>query len=130
MQKLRGKSEQGVQQELNDLQSSQDLNDTGEKAKFSDLWTNRGNFKSLYLACGLVSLQQLSGINVVLFYMETIFDKAGSGMEPAISTIIIGIVQVLASSVTPFVVDRLGRKLLLNISSIGMTFALVRYSLF
>lgn len=91
----------------------------------SDLWTSKGNFKALYLSVGLVVFQQISGINVVLFYMQNIFDKANTGLSGEISTIIIGIVQCLASGVTPFIVEKMGRKLLLLISSLGMTVALV-----
>lgn len=101
-----------------------------QKASISDLWKSKSNFKALYISCGLVAFQQLSGINVVLFYMETIFNKADTGLPAAISTIIIGIVQVIASSVTPLVVDRLGRRLLLITSGLGMTVALVSYSIF
>lgn len=45
---------------------------------------------ALVIAAGLLSFQQLSGINVVLFYSQSIFEKAGSSMDPAISTIIVG----------------------------------------
>lgn len=125
--RLRGKSVQGVQEELNAIQAGLDKNT--KKPSLSDLWTSKGNFKALYLSCGLVSFQQLSGINVVLFYMQTIFDSANTGMSADISTIIIGVVQVLASSVTPLVVDRLGRRLLLIVSAVGMTIALVKINL-
>jgi hypothetical protein len=123
MRKLRGKSAQGVMAEINDLESS--MNQNTKKVSFSDLWATKGNVRALILACGLVALQQLSGINVVLFYMESIFNRAGTGLSPSLSTIIIGIVQVLASSVTPLVVDRLGRRFLLILSALGMTLALV-----
>ena len=101
-----------------------------KKAPISDLWTSKANFKALYLSCGLVVFQQLSGINVVLFYMEPIFDKANTGLSPAISTIIIGVVQMISSTVTLFLVDRLGRRLLLLMSGFGMTISLVSYYIY
>lgn len=78
----------------------------------------------------MVSFQQLTGINIVLFYMESIFEDAGGVVPKEIAPIVIGLVQVLASMVTPVVVDRLGRKLLLVFSGIGETISLVsNYSL-
>lgn len=79
---------------------------------------------------GILSFQQLSGINVVLFYSQSIFEKAGSSMEPAIATIFVGIVQVLASCCTPLVVDRLGRKIILLFSAAGMAIGLGLLGLF
>lgn len=42
------------------------------------------------ISAGLLAFQQLSGINVVLFYCQSIFETAGSSLEPAIATIIVG----------------------------------------
>lgn len=123
LQRLRGKTAEGVHDELAEMISVAETKT--EKASISDLWKSKNNFKAMYLSCGLVAFQQLSGINVVLIYLETIFMKANTGLPAAISTIIIGVVQVIASSVTPFVVDRLGRRLLLLISGLGMSISLV-----
>lgn len=107
-------------------------------------------FTALIISAGLISFQQLSGINVVLFYSQSIFEKAGSSMDPAIATICVGkctnprnpesrfyfsnfqtgIVQVLASCCTPLVVDRLGRKLILLVSAGGMAICLGLLGLF
>jgi uncharacterized membrane protein len=84
----------------------------------------------LIISAGLLSFQQLSGINVVLFYSQSIFEKAGSSLEPAIATICVGIVQVFASGCTPLVVDRLGRKLILLVSAGGMAISLGFLGLF
>ncbi|KAG8035363.1 hypothetical protein G9C98_006809 [Cotesia typhae] len=73
----------------------------------------------------------MTGINVVLFYSENIFASAGnSGISSSIETIIVGIVQFLASGVTPLVVDRLGRKILLIISGTGTAISLGILGLF
>lgn len=102
-----------------------------------------GDFKfnnlALISAAGLLAFQQLSGINVVLFYSQSIFDKAGSSLPPEISTIIVGkfflilknistkylifklgVVMVIASGLTPFIADSLGRKIILLFSAGGM----------
>lgn len=60
------------------------------KASPLDLFRSRGNLKALIASAGLVIFQQLSGINVVLFYTQGIFKDTGSDLKPEIATIIIG----------------------------------------
>lgn len=119
---LRGKSEDGVQDELAETTASVE-DSMKNKASMMDLFKSKGNVKALIICAGLISFQQLSGINVILFYSQTIFAKTGSSMAPAISTILVGIVQVLASGATPLIVDRLGRKPILLVSAAGMCIA-------
>jgi MFS family permease len=160
---LRGKSDEGVQQELALIEVNTILKITRKlvdeinfqeaieeaqknKGSLADIFNNKGNLKALIICCGLLAFQQLSGINVVLFYSQSIFIKTGSSLEPAIATILVGnyfkisclsqnnlifmsffsgVVQVLASGCTPFIADRLGRKLILLISAAGMCLFLV-----
>lgn len=86
---LRGKSAEGCQEELTAIQ---DAVEEAQKNKGSvkDIFESKGNTKALIIAVGLVSFQQLSGINVVLFYSQSIFEKAGSSLEPAVATILVG----------------------------------------
>ncbi|XP_026322866.1 facilitated trehalose transporter Tret1-like [Hyposmocoma kahamanoa] len=119
---IRGKSRTGVEAELTKM--AMDVQASMEKtATIADVFRG-GNFKAFYISCALVFFQQFSGINAVLFYMTIIFDAAGSDLDPDIAVIIIGAVQLGASLVTPFVVDRLGRRILLLISSCGTAIGL------
>ncbi|KAL2738759.1 facilitated trehalose transporter Tret1-2 [Vespula squamosa] len=127
--KLRSKSEAAVQKEADDIQ---DILEESMKTetKISDLFNVKANFKALLYTCLLASFQQLTGINVVLFYMQSIFAATGSSMDSDVSTIIVGSVQVAASFVTPLIVDRLGRRLLLITSGIGEIVTLGALGLF
>lgn len=64
--------------------------------------------------------QQLSGINGVIFFAKDIFEGAGAGDRASLYTIIVGVVQTIATVVASILVDRAGRRILLLISSIGM----------
>ncbi|XP_058455389.1 facilitated trehalose transporter Tret1 [Malaya genurostris] len=122
LQFLRGMSADGVQDELK--KTTQSVEEAmRNKASVMDLFQTKGNVKALIICSGLISFQQLSGVNVILFYSQTIFAKTGSSLAPEISTILVGIVQVLASGATPLIVDRLGRKPILLASAGGMCIA-------
>lgn len=127
--RLRRKSPASVQKEADEMQAEIDEAFKNE-ARISDLFKVKANFKALVYTCLLAAFQQLSGINVVLFYMESIFQSAKSSLDTSVATIIVGVVQVLASAVTPLVVDRLGRKMLLIFSGIGEIVSLLSLGIY
>lgn len=86
---LRGKTAEGVKEELHQIQTNVE-EAMKNKGTLGDLLRELSNRKALIISAGLIIFQQLSGINVVLFYSETIFSKTGSDLKPAIATIIVG----------------------------------------
>ena len=82
------------------------------QASFRDL-TKRENLRPFVLSMMLMLLQQLSGINAVIFYSTDIFTDAGSSVASDVATIIVGLVMMLSTIVAVSLVDRLGRKMLL-----------------
>lgn len=52
------------------------------------------NRKALTIGIGCMLFQQMTGINVVIFYMKHIFESSGSDISPELSTTIVGIIQV------------------------------------
>ncbi|XP_076750808.1 facilitated trehalose transporter Tret1 [Xylocopa sonorina] len=120
---LRSKSPAAVQKEADEMQAAVD-EAFRDEVKLSDLFKVKSNCKALIFTCVMAAFQQLSGINIVLFYMDSIFKSAKSSLASAVATIIVGVVQVIASGVTPIVVDRLGRKMLLIFSGIGEVLSL------
>lgn len=87
---LRGKSTEGCQAEF-DKMEEEVQESMKNKGSVKDIIGNKGNLRALIISMGLISFQQLSGINVVLFYSQSIFVKAGSSMEPAVATILVGL---------------------------------------
>lgn len=126
---LRGKSVAGVKDEIDEIETSVQES-MQQQGRFIDLFVNKGNLKALIISCGLIAFQQLSGINAILFYTKTIFEKTGSSLDPALATILVSIVQVVASGATPLIVDRLGRKLILLISAAGMCLSLALFGVY
>lgn len=60
----------------------------------SEVLSDKANRKALLISIGCMFFQQMSGINVVIFYMTEIFQSTGSNIEPDMCTIIVGLVQV------------------------------------
>lgn len=86
--------------------------------------------KPLLLSMALMLLQQFSGINSIIYFTVFIFQKAGSTMDKNLSTIIVGIVQLLATIASMFLVDRAGRRLLLLVSGVVMAISLAALGAF
>ncbi len=74
----------------------------------------------------LAVLQQVTGINVFLYYAPEIFKKLGSGTDAALlQTITIGATNLLFTIVAIYTVDRWGRKPLMLVGATGMGLCLV-----
>nr|XP_034191745.1 facilitated trehalose transporter Tret1-like [Osmia lignaria]XP_034191746.1 facilitated trehalose transporter Tret1-like [Osmia lignaria] len=116
--KLRG-SQYNVENELRVHREA--LEETRKKTtSLFVLLKSKATKRSFVISYGLMFFQQLSGVNVVIFYASTIFNETGSGMDNSYSIIIIGIIQVLAVFIGTLIVDRLGRRILLMASAIFM----------
>lgn len=76
--------------------------------------------RALMITMCLVVFVQFSGINAVIFYTGFIFDATNAGIEASVATIIVGIMQVVATFVASLTVDRLGRRALLMLSGMVM----------
>lgn len=77
---------------------------------------------ALLVAVGLAIFQQFVGINTVIYYAPTIFGYAGfsSASAAILATSIVGVVNVLSTILSLFLVDRLGRRPLLLSGIFGM----------
>ncbi|CAG7784985.1 unnamed protein product [Allacma fusca] len=126
---LRGaKSSQQVEEELEGIQRGVDEGKQ-ESSSFVDL-LKPAVLKPTLICLGLMVFQQLSGINAVIFYTTDIFTDAGSSLSPSTCTIIVGVVQVVATVGSSLLMDRLGRKILLLFSEITMGIFLVALGVF
>jgi SP family arabinose:H+ symporter-like MFS transporter len=86
---------------------------------------NRRYSLPLFLAISIGMFNQLSGINALLYYSNSIFASAGfSSTSAALQTVSVGLVNLLATFLGMSLIDKLGRKTLLLIGSVGMVAAL------
>jgi MFS family permease len=79
----------------------------------------------LTLAFCIAFFNQLSGINAFLYYAPRILEEAGLGASTALlSSIGIGITNMLFTLLGIFLIDRMGRKQLMYIGSVGYIISL------
>ena len=97
------------------------------KPKFSDL-IDKSLHKVrpiVWVAIGLATFQQLVGINVVFYYGAVMWQAAGFSESDALFiNVISGLVSILAVFIAMYFIDKVGRKPLLLIGSVGMAVTL------
>jgi SP family sugar:H+ symporter-like MFS transporter len=96
------------------------------RPKLTDILDSKRLFRPIvWVGIGLASFQQLVGINVVFYYGAVLWRSAGFNENDALLiNVISGGVSILACFIATALIDRLGRKPLLLIGSIGMTVTL------
>ena len=86
--------------------------------------------RSLTLAFLLAFFNQLSGINFILYYAPVILENAGfASSDSLLSSISIGSTNLLFTFIGLYLIDRMGRKSLMYIGSVGyiISLAMVAY---
>ncbi|KAB7504384.1 Facilitated trehalose transporter Tret1 [Armadillidium nasatum] len=121
LQWLRG-TDNVVEFELEAIQQNYEMSKS-ETSSLKDIF-KRQYIKPLSLSIGLMLVQQLSGINAVIFYTVDIFKLSGSSIDENLSTIIVGVVNFLSCFLANILIDKLGRKILLYISDVAMIVSL------
>lgn len=84
-----------------------------------------------FLAIAMALFNQLSGINAIIYFAPRVFEMAGISTENALfSTIGIGVVNLVATMLGLYLIDRIGRRKLMYIGSFGyiISLALIAYS--
>jgi sugar porter (SP) family MFS transporter len=84
-----------------------------EEGKFSELFTS-GFRMALIVGVFMAIFQQLCGIQVVMYYSTKIMKSVGSSTDAAfMSTVVMGVVMVVFTFVAIWLVDKVGRRILL-----------------
>ena len=95
-----------------------------KKGSFSALFEKRF-FPTTIMAIIFAFFNQVSGINAIIYFAPRVFEMAGISTESAlISTIGIGVVNLLATFLGLYLIDRIGRKKLMYMGSVGYIISL------
>lgn len=92
-----------------------------EGVKMLELLSGRHS-RVVFIGSTLFALQQLSGINAVFYFSSTVFRSAG--VPSSLANVFIGISNLAGSFIAMVLMDKLGRKLLLLWSFLGMALSM------
>ncbi len=112
---LRLTGEENYEQELQEIIVSIDADHVANDSLFS--WKYR---LPIFLAVSIGMFNQLSGINAILYYLNDIFAFAGfNKVSSDLQAVAIGATNLVFTMLAMSVIDRIGRKTLLLIGSVG-----------
>lgn len=112
-------SRNDVSDELQEMRETiKHLNE--QQPSLSNILKSKANRKSIAIGVIMMVFQQLSGINGIIFYSQSIFEKQVPHISPVWITIVTGVISLIATFVSGYTVDIAGRKTLLILSGLGM----------
>ncbi|XP_055713718.1 facilitated trehalose transporter Tret1-like [Phlebotomus papatasi] len=109
---------ESVKAELEKLKSTPQ---TSKKTVFVSLedFRPKSTKKALLISFVLIAGRNCCGIFPLLNFTSSIFQEAGADLSPNSSAIIVGVIQLVGLYISLTLIDRVGRRILLIISSIG-----------
>lgn len=128
LQKIR--ENKRAKSELQEIESAYEQEAKMEKATFKDLttpWVRR----VVFLGIGIAVVQQITGVNSIMYYGTEILKDAGFQTEAAlIGNIGNGVISVLATFVGIWLLGKVGRRPMLITGLVGTTTALLLIGIF
>ncbi|CAH9141708.1 unnamed protein product [Cuscuta epithymum] len=122
----------GVEERLADIQRAAADCAGGDKYQGKDVWgellsPSPGVLRMLIAGCGIQVFQQITGIDATVYYCPTIFKDAGmrSNSHLLAATVAVGFTKTIFILIAIMLIDKVGRKPLLYMSTIGMTVSLL-----
>ncbi len=117
---LRVTGEEDYEQELQDIIVSIDADHVHGDSLFS-----RKYLFPIFLAVSIGMFNQLAGINAILYYLNDIFARAGfSKVSGDLQAVAVGVTNLIFTMLAMSIIDRVGRKTLLLVGSVGTAICL------
>ncbi|MBQ6448261.1 MAG: sugar porter family MFS transporter [Bacillus sp. (in: Bacteria)] len=128
LEKVRDKKQAKV--ELQEIENAISKEEKTEKATYKDLttpWIRR----IVFIGLGIAIVQQITGVNSIMYYGTEILRDSGFGTEAAlIGNIANGVISVLATFVGIWLLGKVGRRPMLLTGQIGTTISLLLIGIF
>ncbi len=120
-QTLEAIGEENIDAELNDIVASVDVeHGHGQESLYQAKYG-----LPIFLAVSIGMFNQLSGINAILYYLNDIFAKAGfNNVSSDKQAVLIGFTNLCFTMLAMSIIDKVGRKTLLLVGSVGCALSL------
>lgn len=127
-------SESEVEERLSEIQLAAGTATEQNEAKevWREILSPSPAVKQMLIAgCGIQCFQQITGIDATVYYSPEIFESAGiKGKDQLLAaTVAVGFTKTMFILIAIFLIDKVGRKPLLYVSTIGMTICLLCLSI-
>jgi SP family sugar:H+ symporter-like MFS transporter len=98
---------------------------TEQRSKIRDVVGGRfGLLPIVWVGIALAVFQQFVGINVIFYYSDTLWHSVGQNTDSLLISMVSPVINILGTFIAIAFIDRVGRKPLLLIGSVGMTIGL------
>ncbi|UNI15407.1 hypothetical protein JDV02_001942 [Purpureocillium takamizusanense] len=91
--------------------------------QFKQLHCVPSNLRALIAACGAMAISQLGGFNTLMYYSGTLFALVGFD-KPTLVSLVVGATNFVFTLFNMFIIDKVGRRRILNCTVIGMSFSM------
>jgi sugar porter (SP) family MFS transporter len=109
-----------VDEEIEEIKLSMAQSSVSKQSLFSRMY-----FKPISIAFLVAMFNQFSGINAILYYAPRIFELSGlTNTDSMFQSILVGVTNGIFTILGMILIDRVGRKKLLIVGSIGMSICL------
>lgn len=123
LKKLRGKY-YNFDAELKEIESTLEEREIRSISKFKECIKKSSIQRACFVGMGLMSFKVFCGIDAITTYLSLTLETAEMDIDVQYGTIIFSFIQTICAVLQTFVVDRLGRRVLLLFSEIVMTLCL------
>ncbi len=107
--------------QLEEIQQSLKVKISPINTRLKELFSQKLRF-AIFIGFILAVAQQVTGINVIIFYAPSVFEQSGVGTNAAfMQAVWLGVVNVIFTLLAMWTIDKYGRKPLLLIGLIGIT---------
>lgn len=118
LKKIRNKTAREIEKEYKTI--IQTLNISNKKQpSWKSLFVEKSLRRGFMLAVGLNIFQQLSGVSAILSYAGPLFDAAAASLSGDMTAILIGIVKVCTVILATIIIEKVGRRYLLLVSTMS-----------
>jgi MFS family permease len=115
---LRGNNKEKLDNEILEIKQVH-ITNSGDNSFFTHI-RDKSTKKAFYIVLIQFFFFQFTGSNAILFYTTTIFKEANLNLDPGIASIIVVSSQIIGTSISSVLVDRIGRRFMLMTSAVLM----------